>query len=285
VAVEPHLVRLNRIREGMEPHPPLRIGLSARLLHDPPREFAFRGKTLQWLDQSLAHWLMRRGALVFMIPTVETGSTVQRASVTMRDYIRELDGLVLQGGADVSPESYGHQPLRPEWSGDRVRDLYEIEMLWECVFQEKPVLGICRGAQLINVAFGGTLYQDVGTQVPGGVTHRDEDAYDRHSHELLIEPGSALAKLYGGGGRCLVNSLHHQSVDRLGSGLVVEARASDSVIEAIRWTGSSYVRGVQWHPELHPSGESELLDGAPLLDEFLAEAAGRRQRGAAAART
>jgi putative glutamine amidotransferase len=237
----------------------------------------FRGRTLQWLDQSLAHWLMRRGALVFMVPTVESGSTVERASVTMRDYMRELDGLVLQGGADVSPESYGQQPLRPEWSGDRVRDLYEMEMLWECVFQEKPVLGICRGAQLINVAFGGTLYQDVGTQLPGGVTHRDEDAYDRHSHELLIEKGSALARLYGEAPR-LVNSLHHQSVDRPGSGLVVEARAPDGVVEAIRWTGSSYVVGVQWHPELHPSGASHLLDGAPLLDEFLSAASGRAAR-------
>jgi putative glutamine amidotransferase len=256
---------------------PLRIGLSARLLHDSPEAFAFRGRTLQWLDQSLAHWLMRRGALVFMVPTVETGATVDRAlAVTMRDYIAELDGLVLQGGADVSPQSYGQAALRPEWTGDRVRDLYEIEMLWECVFQEKPVLGICRGAQLINVAFGGTLHQDVETLVPGAAPHRDDDAYDRHAHPLLIEPDSALSSLYAGIREALVNSLHHQSVDRLGSGLVIEARAPDGVIEAIRWTGSSYVTGVQWHPELHP-GKSHLLDGAPLLDEFLQQAAERRR--------
>jgi putative glutamine amidotransferase len=255
---------------------PLRIGISARLLHDPPSEFAFRGKTLQWLDQNLAHWLMRRGALVFMVPTVESGSSLERSSVTMRDYIGELDGLVLQGGADVAPVSYGQQPLRPEWSGDRVRDLYEIEMLWECVFQGKPVLGICRGAQLINVAFGGTLFQDVNTQVSGAVIHRDEDAYEQYAHELLIEPGSALSRVYDGFEYGLVNSLHHQSVDKLGSGLVVEARAPDGVVEAIRWTGSSYVTGVQWHPELHPPGESHLLDGAPLLGEFLAAAAERR---------
>jgi gamma-glutamyl-gamma-aminobutyrate hydrolase PuuD len=169
-----------------------------------------------------------------------------------------------------------------------VRDLYEIEMLWECVFQGKPVLGICRGAQLINVAFGGTLCQDIEAQMPGAGVHRDFDAHDRLVHELHIEPGSGLARLYGNRERACVNSLHHQAIDRLGSGLVVEARARDGVIEAVRWTGSSHVVGVQWHPELHPDsavtranrapqGGSQLLDGAPLLEEFLGKAAERRE--------
>ena len=256
---------------------PLRIGLSARLLHDPPREFGFRGTSLQYLDPSIAHWLMRRAALAFMVPTIASGAGIDRAAVTMREYIAELDGLVLQGGADVSPESYGQAALRPEWCGDRVRDLYEIEMLWECVFQGKPVLGICRGAQLINVAFGGTLFQDIESQVAGAGPHRDFNAYDRFAHELNIEPGSTLARLYGNRERAQVNSLHHQAIDQLGSGLVVEARAGDGVIEAVRWTGSSHVVGVQWHPELHPPGESHLLDGAPLLEEFLARAAEHRE--------
>jgi putative glutamine amidotransferase len=257
---------------------PVRIGLSARLLHNPPREFGSRVRTLQWLDQSLAHWLMRRRALAFMVPTVESGASLQRASVTMREYIDELDGLVLQGGADVSPESYGETPLRPEWHGDRVRDLYELEMLWECVFQGKPVLGICRGAQLINVAFGGTLYQDIATQVPQAGPHVDAVAYDRLSHELRIERHSGLAQLYPDREHARVNSIHHQAVNRLGSGLVVEATALDGMVEAIRWTGASYVVGVQWHPELHPIEGSDLLDGSPLLSEFLAKAAEARER-------
>lgn len=263
---------------------PLRIGLSARLMHNSPRELGFRGKTLQYLEQSMAHWIMAHHALAFMVPTLEAGGGLDRSRVSLADYVRELDGLVLQGGADVSPRSYGEEPLAPEWAGDRVRDLYEIDLFWECVIQGRPVLGICRGAQLINVALGGTLYQDIGTQIAGAIAHADEQAYDGHKHEIVIEPGSALSRIYGGLTRATVNSLHHQSVKQPGSGLVIEARsASDGVVEAIRWSGAGYVVGLQWHPELHRRSESGLLDGAPLLSEFLAVARHRRSAGAAPA--
>lgn len=106
---------------------PLRIGLSPRILHHPPAELGFRNKTLQYLEQTIAHWIMRHHALAFMLPTLETGGT-ERASVGMSDYVSEIDGLVLQGGADMSPSSYGEIPLRLEWSGDRMRDLYEIDL-------------------------------------------------------------------------------------------------------------------------------------------------------------
>jgi putative glutamine amidotransferase len=251
----------------------LRIGLSARILHESPLELGFRGKTLQYLEQSIAHWLLAHDALAFMIPTIARGADVSRSSVRLGDYVRALDGLVLQGGADVSPESYGEQPLRPEWAGDRVRDLYEIELFWECAIQGKPVLGICRGHQLINVALGGTLYQDIGSQVEGAARHVDREAYDRNHHEIDIVPGSGLARVYGMLKRAMVNSIHHQSVKTLGRGLVVEAVSlADGVIEAIRWRGSSYAIGLQWHPEFHPSGKSGLLDGSPVLLEFLAHA-------------
>jgi putative glutamine amidotransferase len=260
---------------------PLRIGLSARLLHAPPAELGFRGKTLQYLEQSVAHWLLAHGALAFMVPTIAAGASVSRASVSMRDYVGELDGLVLQGGADVSPASYGEAPLQPEWSGDRIRDLYEIELFWECVFQGKPVLGICRGAQLINVALGGTLYQDIASQVEGALSHVDPDAYDRNAHEIEIIPGSGLAFLYGMLRRAPVTSIHHQSVKTPGRGLAVEAVSpADGVVEAIRWKGSSYAVGLQWHPEFHFAGEGALLDGSPVLLEFLehAQRARRAQR-------
>ena len=121
---------------------PLKIGLSARLMHDPPKELGFRGKTLQYLEQSIAHWVMSRDVLVFMVPTVDKEGLFHRSNIRVADYARVLDGLVLQGGADVSPASYNETPLQPEWAGDRVRDLYEIDLLWECVIQQKPVLGI-----------------------------------------------------------------------------------------------------------------------------------------------
>jgi putative glutamine amidotransferase len=255
---------------------PLRIGLSARLLHEPPRELGFRGKTLQYLEQSVAHWLLAHGALAFMVPTVTRKDAVPRDAVSMREYVHELDGLLLQGGADVSPVSYGEEPLRPEWAGDRVRDLYEIELFWECVIQAKPVLGICRGMQLLNVALGGTLYQDIATQIPGALPHVDRQAYDQNVHEIEIVPGSGLGRLCGLTRRARVNSIHHQSVKQLGRGLAVEAASpADGVIEAIRWSGSSYVVGLQWHPEFHAAAEGELLDCSPILLEFLEHARAR----------
>lgn len=257
----------------------LRIGLSARILHVAPPEMGFRGKTLQYLEQSVAHWLLAHQALALMIPAIGRGAAVSRSSVNLGDYVRCLDGLVLQGGADLSPESYGETPARPEWSGDRVRDTYEIDLFWECVIQGKPVLGICRGLQLINVALGGTLHQDLDTDVQGPVRHVDAAAYDQNAHEIEIIPGSGLSRLYDPIRRATVNSIHHQGIKALGRGLAAEAVSpADGVIEAIRWNGSSHVVGLQWHPEFHHGTQTGHLDEAPVLREFL-EAA-ERARGA-----
>jgi gamma-glutamyl-gamma-aminobutyrate hydrolase PuuD len=212
---------------------------------------------------------MAHGALAFMVPTVEAGSGVRRTAISLRDYVRELDGLVLQGGADVSPLSYGQQPRRPHWRGDRVRDLYEIDLLWECVFQRKPVLGICRGAQLINVAFNGSLHQDIAEEVQGAISHVDTAAYDQLHHDVAFEAGGSLSALYGGLAAARVTSIHHQAVKELGDGLRVEARSpADGVVEAIRWDGPSFVLGLQWHPEFHADAAG-LLDSSPIMLHFL----------------
>ena len=248
---------------------PLKIGLSARLMHAPPRELGFRGKTLQYLEQSIAHWIMAHGAIALMIPTLGANAGVSRLGISVRSYVRELDALVLQGGADVSPRSYGRQPMRTEWAGDIVRDRYEMELLHEFMAQGKPVLGICRGAQLINVALGGTLFQDIATQCPQAIRHVDPDLYDELYHEVRFEPGSRLDGLYDGLERARVTSIHHQAVERLGSDLVVDARSSaDGIIEAIRWRGAGYAMGLQWHPEFH-GGVHGLLDSAPVVLDFL----------------
>lgn len=254
---------------------PLRIGLSARLLHAPPRELGFPGKVLQYLEQSVAHWIYAHGALAYMIPTMGANVELRRSELSVHDVVEAMDGLVLQGGADVAPESYGEAPMRPEWAGDRVRDLYEIELLWEFIIQGKPVLGICRGAQLINVACGGTLYQDLATLAPGAIPHRDPVLYDRLHHSIELVPDSGLASLYPGCVQARVNSIHHQAVNKLGSDLKVEARAFDDVVEAIRWQGNGYMLGTQWHPEFHGSAEG-LLDSGAILAEFLAAAKARR---------
>jgi putative glutamine amidotransferase len=251
---------------------PIRIGLSARIFHPEHGASGIRTKTLQVLEQSVAQWIMARDVMVLMIPSVVQDGTLMRSNIRLRDYAEYLDGLLLQGGADVSPKAYGEQPLKPEWSGDPVRDAYEVELLHEFMEARKPVLGICRGMQLINVALGGSLYQDLPTQVPGRVAHENAD-YDRNRHEIAFAEGSQIGKWYGGmtGGRVI--SIHHQAINRPGRDIAVEARASDDdVVEAIRWQGGSFVYGVQWHPEFHFAAATDLLDCGPLLDAFLTAA-------------
>jgi putative glutamine amidotransferase len=245
-----------------------RIGISACFFHADPARPIFTGKTLQYVEQSIVHWVQSAGALALVIPSPE--GTTKRGDVTLRDYAQLLDGLVLEGGSDMWPGSYGEAPLAPEWSGDRVRDEYEIALLRAFVDAGKPVLGVCRGLQVINVAFGGTLYQDIGTQKPGGGAHRDASLYDQHFHEIELVLGSRLAQLYRGVTRATVNSVHHQGIKDLAAGFVIEAIAvDDHIIEAFRWTGPSYVAAVQWHPEFLDWKAEHLLSGDPVLEDFL----------------
>ena len=219
----------------------------------------------------MAHWLMSGGALPVMIPS-PTGDTA-RGDVRFDDYAQWLDGLVLHGGADVWPGSYGEAPLQPQWNGDRVRDEYEQALVKAFVAAGKPVFGICRGLQLINVAFGGTLFQDIPTQRPDAPGHRHESAYDLNFHRVEILPNTRLDALLAGADSSQINSIHHQGIKDLAPGFVVEARCpDDGMIEAIRYegggTGEDWIAAVQWHPEFHQP-EQGVLDDTPLLTDFL----------------
>jgi putative glutamine amidotransferase len=250
----------------------LKIGISARIFHPEPGAKGLRSKTLQYLEESIAQWIMSRDVLVFMIPTVNANGMLHPSNIRLRDYAKHLDGLVLQGGADVSPQTYSEATTRPEWSGDRARDVYELELLHEFVEAGKPVLGICRGCQLINVAFGGTLYQDIASDVPTAIEHVS-DLYDSHYHLVHFPQGSSLARLFPAKPEALVNSIHHQAVKDLGRDLIIEAvSGKDNIVEAVRYRKARFVMGLQWHPEFHRPGSAELLDCTPILDDFLAAA-------------
>ncbi len=251
----------------------VKVGISACFFHADSKRPIFKGMTLQYIEQNMAHWVMQKDAMALMIPSPEGSTRRKASSIGVADYARELDALVLMGGSDVCPESYGESALRPEWNGDRIRDEYEIALLRAFVELRKPVLGVCRGLQIINVAFGGTLYQDIGTQLTGALKHRDWDIYADNVHATSIVPGSGLARLYPGLTLTKTNSVHHQAARKLGSDLRVEAWSEpDRVVEALRWNGPSYVFGVQWHPEFHPHENPSFIDDTPLLDDFLARA-------------
>ena len=262
-----------------------RIGVAPCFFHADPQRPIFKGKTLLYLEESLSHWLQRAGAIPLMLPTPAAG-------ITASGLLAEVDGLLLQGGSDVCPACYGESPIRPEWGGDEVRDRYEIELVRLCMEADRPVLGVCRGMQVLNVALGGTLWQDLATQKEGCGGHRDWNVYDQLFHTLEIDPASWMAGFYPDGAATRVNSVHHQGVRELGRGLRVEAVSSDDgVVEAVRYDPSGdaradsaapWVYGVQWHPEFHDPADGALLDGGPILSAFLRAVEARRGAHAAA---
>ena len=167
-----------------------------------------------------------------------------------------------------------------DWTGDRTRDDYEIALLKAFVAAGKPVFGICRGLQLINVAFGGSLYQDIPSQLPQAAVHGDEAAFELNFHPLAVVPETRLAGLLKDARSIKVNSIHHQGIKDLAPGFVVEARCpDDGMIEAIRYkdghtdghSDGAYVAAVQWHPEFHAE-DLGTLDDRPMLMDFLAAA-------------
>jgi len=254
-----------------------RIGISACFFHPDNERLVFKGKTLLYVEQSMVNWVQSGGAVAYLIPTADPASPV-----TVADYVDDLDGLLLHGGADVCPRSYGEEPLRPEWEGDEIRDRYEIELVQAFHAAGKPVLGICRGAQIMNVAFGGTLYQDILEQTDTERVHRSQELYDHNLHHVDVVEGSGLAKLYPEATTVKVNSVHHQAVKEVGAGLTIEARSSDDgIIEAIRLTTdgtdgtpAGYAFAVQWHPEFFKGvDDGTMLDNDPILREFLAQTA------------
>ena len=199
------------------------------------------------MNQRYFRAVTRVGAVPWMIPLYDDDLD------TLREIYDRLDGLLVPGGVDMNPATYGEDVLPECGTLDPARDAVELQLTRWAIADAKPVLGLCRGAQVINVAAGGSLYQDVPSQVAGAIKH---DYYptmgfarDHRAHPVELAAGTRLADALGGPSP-LVNSMHHQSVKRVGSGLLVSAVASDGVIEAVEGTGEGYLVGVQWHPEM-----------------------------------
>jgi putative glutamine amidotransferase len=193
----------------------------------------------------------------------------------------DFDALVLGGGVDVNPSLYGAETL----SGggvevDDERDAIDFALLEEALREKRPVLGICRGLQVINVALGGTLVQDLPIERPSPVVHQnpeDPPEKTRRDHTVTVAPGTRLAAI-AGAGELAVNSRHHQAIAKLAPGLEISATAEDGVPEAVESDRDGWLVAVQWHPE-NLAGDPAA---AGLFAEFVAAAARRAKRGDAA---
>ena len=182
------------------------------------------------------------GALA--IPLPHTPFTIERAETL----IETMDGLLLAGGTDVDPVWYGEEPHGRHKPFDPDRDAFELALCRTARSRDLPILAICRGIQVLNVATGGTLYQDVSEQPAPALLHEQTAPRWHPTHDVAVVPGTALAEILGVES-CRVNSFHHQTVRGIAAGFVCSAKASDGTIEAIEDPRARFTIGVQWHPE------------------------------------
>ncbi|HKC82125.1 MAG TPA: gamma-glutamyl-gamma-aminobutyrate hydrolase family protein [Gemmatimonadaceae bacterium] len=181
-----------------------------------------------------------------LVPLIVPPLSNDRAAAAVLD---SVSGLVLTGGEDVDPARYGEQRHEKVRSVNPARDATEAALVEEAKARGLPVLAICRGIQILNVALGGTLVQDISSQCKTDIGHDEDGPRDSRSHEISVEPGSLIAEAVGAE-HLSVNSFHHQSVKRVADGMRVTARSPDGVIEGIESTDKRWwVMAVQWHPE------------------------------------
>ena len=213
----------------------------------------FSGMERVYVNQTYIHSVLQAGAIPILLPTVENELAIQ-------EQLHRIDAVLLSGGSDINPLLFGEEPdtkldfVLPE------RDDYEIRLTTLAHQMGKPLLGICRGIQVMNVAFGGSLYQDIFTQSPNcTIKHRQNSRRDFAGHTTDIVPGSLLHQILGETS-LPVNSFHHQAVKAVAPGFVINAMSRDGIIEGIERPGS-FMLGVQWHPEM-------LVDSYPVMLEL-----------------
>lgn len=187
-----------------------------------------------------------------------------------------VDGILLSGGLDVDPQLYG-EALHPTTEIAAERDRFELPLAREAVKRDVPLFAICRGVQVLNVAEGGTLVQDIPSELTTAVAHAVNEPKTHQTHAIAVASGSRLAEALGGtapDATCSVNSRHHQAIARVAPDFVVSATSPDGVVEAIERPGSAFCVGVQWHPEnFWRTGEF-----AGLFDAFVAAASRATRR-------
>lgn len=200
-----------------------------------------RGRSRVRLNEAYTDSLAAVGLIPLILPPID--------AVAAAASLSGVAGLVLTGGEDVDPRRFGQEPHPETGAPHAARDAYEIALAAAAAERRIPTLGICRGAQVINVALGGTLIQDIPSQRSSGIDHDPKDKREERTHDVVIEPDSRLADIVGAT-RIGTNSSHHQAVDEPGSGLRITAKCTDGIVEAVESTDPAWwMVAVQWHPE------------------------------------
>jgi putative glutamine amidotransferase len=219
------------------------------------------------MNQRYAHTVAAAGGLPVLVPLLYEDPEVLRAMY------ERFDGIFIPGGVDMDPATFHEAPHEKLGRIDPPRDATELMLAKWAVEEGKPLFGLCRGLQVINVALGGTLHQDLEAEMPGAIKHdyfpNAGFTRDHLAHDVTIEPGSRLRQIVGD--RVLpVNSMHHQGIRTLGTGLKATAFAPDGLIEALETEGDNYVMAVQWHPEALADRDEKM---AALFHSFVAATA------------
>jgi len=206
------------------------------------------------LHENYMKALLKAGSIPLVLPFA-------KGAVEINEILAHIDGLMLTGGTDVDPELFGEEPEPGLQKVDPKRDRFEKMLILEALQKDLPIFAICRGNQMLNVAAGGTLYQDIFS-LPNVLQHHQNAPRNHQSHHIQIYPGTQLSKLVTGQ-RWKVNSFHHQSVKDPAPGFQISAVSADGVTEAIESQQHQFVIGVQWHP-------SDLVDKDPNAAQLFA---------------
>ena len=199
-----------------------------------------------------------------LVPILVTPAHDQKAIDRL---VADCHGLVLSGGEDINPARYREEPTPQLGPVNPLRDTAECQALEAAITRDLPVLGICRGHQLLNVYFGGTLYQDIGVSMGPEFSHLQTTQWEAHHHEVTVVEESRIGRAIRAP-RLEINSFHHQAIKDLAPNLEVTARADDGLIEAVESRDHRWVVGVQWHPERHEAKEEGCDPNMRLFRAF-----------------
>lgn len=207
----------------------------------------------QYVSDAYIEAIKTVGGLPLILPFVKSKTILQ-------EYAQLCDGFLFCGGGDITPLLFGQEPAFGIGKTDIGLDLFQIRLMKIILEKDKPVLAICRGMQILNVACGGTIYQDLNSVDFDVINHMQTSISRKDiSHKVTFLPNTKVQKLLGD--FAYTNSFHHQAIDHLGSGLIASGTTGDTIIEAIEMPSQTFVIGVQWHPE-------SMLDGASNMKQL-----------------